>query len=86
MSKEQELEKWLRGRPQIVKDIARKYPPYDLYVHKGHPETATYTIYSISEDGTITCNKTDFLGFQTQVFGMHPSDLEPAHPKPRKKK
>ena len=75
MSKEEELEKWLDGRPEVVKQIARKRPPWKEYVHKGHPETATYSIHSISEDGTITCNKLDFMGIPVQVFGMSPEDL-----------
>lgn len=75
MDKEVELEKWLKGRPQVVQEIARKYPPWKTYVHKGHPDTATYSVYSINEDGTVTCNKTDWLGFQIQVFGMNPEDL-----------
>lgn len=41
MKKQEELEKWLKGRPQVVEDIARKYPPWETYVHKGHPDTAT---------------------------------------------
>jgi hypothetical protein len=75
MSKEKQLEKWLEGRPQIVKDIARKYPPWYEYVHKEHPEAGTYTLHSINEDGTVTCNKVDWLGIPMQVFGMNPEDL-----------
>jgi hypothetical protein len=75
MNPEVELEKWLEGRPQVIKDIARKYPPWKTYVHKEHPETATYQIYSINEDGTVTCNKVDFMGIPIQVFGMNPNDL-----------
>lgn len=75
MGKQAELEKWLKGRPKVVQDIARKYPTWKTYVHKDHPDTAEYSIHSINEDGSITCNKTDFLGFQIQVFGMNPDDL-----------
>ncbi len=70
-----ELEKWLKGRPQVVKDIARKYPPWNDYELKGHEGLGIYNIYSISEDGTVTCNKVDWLGIPTQVFGMNPEDL-----------
>jgi len=66
MSKKVELEKWLVGRPQIVKDIARKYPPWEDYIHKDRPDTATYN--SISEDGTITCNKIDFFWYEPKRF------------------
>jgi len=72
-----ELEAWLVGRPQIIKDIARKYPFGKIYTHKKHPDTAEYTIQSINEDGTITCKKVDFMGITITVFGMNPEDLIP---------
>lgn len=72
------LEAWLIGRPKVVKELARKFPPWESFVLKGQEEVGVYQPIAYSEDGTIRCLKTDFLGFQVQVFGMKPSDLIPA--------
>jgi len=70
-----ELEAWLVGRPQIIKDIARKYPFGKIYTYKGHSKTSTYKIYAIHEDGTITCRTIATSGPPTMVFNMNPEDL-----------
>lgn len=31
------LEQWLIGRPQIIKDLARKYPPGEYRIKEGAP-------------------------------------------------
>lgn len=67
------FELWLLTRPRAIRQLARQYPPYNKYVLKG--ESGDYTPIAYSEDGTIRCLKTDWLGFQYQVFGINPSDL-----------
>lgn len=60
---------------KLLKIFLANYPPWKTYVHKDHSDTATYQLYSVNEDGTITCNKIDFMGIPVQVFGMNPADL-----------
>ena len=78
-SEEQEKawEDWVSTRPQIIKDLCKRFPPYNLYRLKnsGH----RVTLYSYSENGTITVNVTDEYNavmFDRQVFGIKPEDLK----------
>jgi len=78
-SEEQEKawEDWVSTRPQIIKDLCKRFPPYNLYRLKnsGH----RVTLYSYSENGTITVNVTgeyNAVMFDRQVFGIKPEDLK----------
>ena len=78
-SEEQEKawEDWVSTRPQIIQDLCERFPPYNLYRLKssGH----RVTLYSYSEDGTITVNVSgeyNAVTFDRQVFGIKPEDLE----------
>ncbi len=43
----EEFNEWLDTRPQVIKDLVAKYPPFDKYIiRKGAP-------YAISREGTI---------------------------------
>lgn len=75
-------DEWLSDRPQVIKDLAEKYPPYNLYRMGNH----RVTLYSYSEDGTVTVNVTGEYNrvlFSRQVFGVDPSRIVecdlPAH-------
>lgn len=75
------MDKWLEGRPKIIVELARRYPPWQRYVLKGQEDLGVYTPIAYSEDGTIRCLKTDWLGMQVQVFGMKPRTLIPKESK-----
>lgn len=74
---EKEWDEWVASRPQIIQDLCKKIPSYKLYLLKnsGH----RVTIYSYSEDGTMTVNVTGKYNkviIDRQVFGIKPDDLE----------
>jgi len=69
---------WLAERPKVIQDLARDYPPDELYhlSSSGH----RVTIASYSEDGTVTVNVSgqfNAVTFERSVFGIDPKDLEP---------
>ena len=69
--------KWVEGRPPEVKALCKRRSPDRLYRMKSSGRRVT--IYSYSEDGTVTVNvsgKYNALTFERQVFGVDPDDLE----------
>lgn len=73
-----EWDKWAKHRPKVIKDLAKRFKPWELYRMKstGH----RVTLLSFSEDGTMRVNITaqyNLLVFERQVFGIDPDDLEP---------
>jgi hypothetical protein len=80
-SPEDLLESWLSDRPEKVREVARKYPPWNVYVNK--PTGQKCMIVAYAEDGTVRANCwRDELGeafaelTAVQVFGMDPNDFE----------
>ena len=76
----EELEEWLRDRPQVIKDLARSHPPDAQYRLASGGDDDVYLIYSYSEDGTMTVSRFAQVGpFSLMpmwnVFGMRPEDL-----------
>ena len=72
------LKQWLADRPQIIKDLAASHPPDGEYRLANGADDDLYTIYSYSEDGTITVTRHNrlFGGMPMwNVFGMKPEDL-----------
>jgi len=72
-----EWNEWVTSRPEVIQDLCRRFPPYNLYRLK--TTGSRVTLYSYSEDGTITVNITgeyNALMFDRQVFGIKPEDLE----------
>lgn len=68
---------WVETRPPVVQDLCRRFPPDRLYRLKdsGH----RVTLYSYSEDGTMTVNVTgeyNAVIFSRRVFGINPDDME----------
>lgn len=66
-----ELEEWLKDRPQIIRDLARKYPPGSGWLLNGQP----CEIYSYYEDGTVSVLRNSIIG-TLKVFGVDPETLE----------
>lgn len=69
-----EWSEWVESRPEIVKEVARKLHPWKLYKFGDH----RVTLYSISEDGTVTVNVTgefNSVVFERRVFGVNPTEL-----------
>lgn len=77
-------DEWVATRPESVQKICRQLPPNRLYRMKSTGDRVT--LYSYSEDGTVTVNVTgeyNVLIFDRQVFGINPDDLEECDlPKP----
>lgn len=73
---------WVSARPDVVRAVAERLDPWSLYRMKstGNRVGNRVTLYSISEDGTVTVDVTaeyNFLSFERRVFGVLPDDLEP---------
>lgn len=77
------LEEWLAGRPQVICDLARLFPPWNAYRIKAtgqHGEICSY-----SENGTLSL---DIIGHDnalmskmasvspTTVFGIGINDIQ----------
>ena len=93
MTKEQEVEweRWLSERPQAVREVAERFPPWKEYKVVGIFDTGSrYSPRSYEEhkDGTVTLTCETYnalpIGIRYWVFGINPSDLEDAEEKPRK--
>jgi len=73
----QGLEEWLEDRPDIIKEMAAKFPGNRLYRLKNSGDRVT--IYSYHEDGTLSVSVTgeyNFIMFDRNVFGIKQDDLE----------
>ena len=73
----QEWEEWVKSRPEVIQNLAKRFPPYNLYRLKtsGH----RVVIYSYSEDETLTVKVSgefNLITFERQVFGIKPENLE----------
>ena len=69
--------KWLKTRPRVIRDLAKRLPPNLLYRLKGTGQRAT--IYSYNENGTLTVSITgqyNLIDFEREVFGIPPEELE----------
>jgi len=74
----EEWKAWVAERPEVVREIAERLEPWSLYRLKTTDQRVT--LYSISEDGTVTVDVTgqfNRLLFERRVFGIDPDDLEP---------
>jgi hypothetical protein len=70
-----ELERWMRGRPESVCELARKYPPWTCYRSSEHPHLH-YVILSYGEDGTLRlAHGVDSTSPGHNTFGQDPSQL-----------
>jgi len=72
-------EQWLSGRPAMIQDMARKYPPNHVYrMNTGH----RCRIVAYDESGTVRVvilqidNPHVLLVFERSVFGVDPETME----------
>jgi hypothetical protein len=75
---ERDWAKWVAKRPAVVRAVAERFEPWSLYRMKSTGQRVT--IYSFSENGTVTVEITgqyNVILFDRQVFGIDPADLEP---------
>ena len=71
-----EWEEWVSTRPEVVQDLCRRFPPDRLY--RIGDDGSRGTIYSYSENGTITLSVTgqyNRIMFDRNVFGLDPNTL-----------
>jgi len=78
---EGEMEQWLKDRPPVIAQMFRKRPPNLLY--KINPSGSKGTIYSYSEDGTISLAVSGeycLVQFPSRVFGVSIDNIEECEP------
>lgn len=71
-----ELAEWRKSKPPVVRAMIDKLPPWKLY--KLADTNNRVTLYSYSEDGTVTVAVTgeyNLVSFERMVFGIDPDDL-----------
>jgi hypothetical protein len=69
---------FVSSRPEVVRKVAERFFPWELYRLKDTDQRVT--MYSFSEDGTmsvIVSGQYNFTMFDRRVFGVDPDDLEP---------
>jgi hypothetical protein len=69
-------DEWVASRPQVVQELCKRLPPDRLY--RMEPSGNRVTIYSYSEDGTVTVvisGEYNAVIFDRRVFGISPDDL-----------
>lgn len=70
------LDEWLEDRPQVIQEMARKYPPWHCYRHPPSGPHGHYVIYSYAENGSVTLiHGSDSFLPAMQVFGIPADDL-----------
>ena len=71
-----EWQAWLSGRPQVILDLAARFPPWKLFLLKD--SGCRVWCKSYNEDGTITVaisGEFNAVAFERDVFGVEPNDL-----------
>ena len=82
--------RWLKERPESVRKVVAKVPPWKVYRFKFSkapvPELVSIVAYCETEDdvtgreGAVTLRvNVNSPTFPRQVFGIKPEDLEPVH-------
>lgn len=77
----EEWEQWLESRPPQIVEVARRYPPWELFrMDSGH----RCTVYSYGEEEgggvSLTVSVTgeyNLVVFNRNVFGVSPDELTP---------
>ena len=77
----EEWEEWLKSRPPQIAEVARCYPPWELF-RMGSGHRCTVHSYGELEDGTVSLTVSvtgeyNFVAFDRNVFGIDPDELAP---------
>ena len=70
-------DEWKSSRPQVIKELCDRFPPYNLYRLKSTGQLVT--LHSYNENGTVTVNVTgeyNLVMFERRVFGVPVDNLE----------
>lgn len=71
-------QKWVKSRPEIVRDAITKHNLRPDTLYRLKPSNHRVYLYSVSEDGTVTVvvsGEYNRVVFGRQVFGINPADL-----------
>jgi hypothetical protein len=77
------FELWLEGRPPVIQDLARRFPPEGLYRIKSTGQVCQLYSYTEFRDGgvgfMVTCLPGQSVLFPEghRVFGLKEDDIEP---------
>jgi hypothetical protein len=75
-----EWEEWLSSRPNVVQDLARRFPPWVGFAWVGHDDPDEwYRVVSYSEDGTMRVVRYERELQVCQVFGVTVDRLTPTN-------
>ena len=70
--------RWCKKRPAGVRELAERFPPWELFRIKSTGQRCT--VAAVSENGTVRVDVTGEFNqvlFDRSVFGISPDDLEP---------
>jgi hypothetical protein len=73
----EDFDEWKKDRPQVVVDLADKYPPWKLFRMKGSGHRCVP--FSYNENGTLSVivdGRFNRVLFGRTVFGVPPDELE----------
>lgn len=73
---------WVATRPDVVRAVAERFRPWELYRLKSTGHRVYPLSFGEAEDGTVTLTvavtgEFNLITFDRQVFGIKPDDLEP---------
>ncbi len=76
---------WLAERPACIREVAAKYPPWELYMLKSSGHRVVIASYGEPPSGrasdvtftVLVGGEYNFVAFERNVFGITQSDLEP---------
>lgn len=77
---QREWDEWVAARPDAVREVASKFPPWHIYRLVTTGQLATVDQYDeANDDGSVTVSVTvwqEWLPIPHGVFGVNPNDLE----------
>lgn len=80
--KRNEWRAWVAERPENVRVVAEKFPPWELFRLKTTDQRVVVGGFDEHDDGSVTLqvavsSRFNFVVFERMVFGINPDDLEP---------
>ncbi len=79
---EKAYRKWIAQRPEIVRVVAARFTPWELYRLKTTGQRVTVRSFGEGHDDSVTLTvnvsaEFNCTLFERDVFGINPDDLEP---------